>query len=227
MSTISINDKQQQIREGERLIDAINRSGIELSQVCYHPQLGPIQTCDTCIIEVDGKLARACGTSASSGMNVSTRSPQARAAQLEAFDRILGNHLLYCTVCDNNNGNCTSVQLTVLPEVGESPLPRINPRFGHPTPQQGVEAERKWNRSDYRQPGYQLVQIQSRYKGKCYGQTDFPEIPPRDPRQDLNPRLEQAQQEQRRCSIPMGFYRNCMIAAFLRLFVGHWVQATA
>jgi formate dehydrogenase major subunit len=51
MSTISINDKQQQIREGERLIDAINRSGIELSQVCYHPQLGPIQTCDTCIMD--------------------------------------------------------------------------------------------------------------------------------------------------------------------------------
>ena len=25
----------------------------------------------------------------------------------EAFDRILTNHLLYCTVCDNNNGNCT------------------------------------------------------------------------------------------------------------------------
>jgi formate dehydrogenase major subunit len=56
----------------------------------------------------------------------------------------------------------TSVQLTVLPEVGQSPLPRINPRFGHPTPQRGVEVERKWNRSDYRQPGNQLVQIQSR-----------------------------------------------------------------
>jgi formate dehydrogenase major subunit len=29
----------------------------------------------------------------------------AEAAQKEAFDRILANHLLYCTVCDNNN--CT------------------------------------------------------------------------------------------------------------------------
>jgi len=28
-------------------------------------------------------------------------------AQREAFDRILTNHVLYCTVCDNNNGNCT------------------------------------------------------------------------------------------------------------------------
>ena len=59
-------------------------------------------------------------------------------------------------------GRETTVQLTVLPEVGESPLPRINPRFGHPTPQRGVEVERKWNRSDYRKPGNQLVQIQKR-----------------------------------------------------------------
>jgi predicted molibdopterin-dependent oxidoreductase YjgC len=26
-----------------------------LSQVCYLPQLGPIQTCDTCIVEVNGE----------------------------------------------------------------------------------------------------------------------------------------------------------------------------
>ena len=40
-------------------------------------------------------------------MNVSTKSARADAAQREAFDRMLGNHMLYCTVCDNNNGNCT------------------------------------------------------------------------------------------------------------------------
>jgi len=53
-----------------------------------------------------------------------------------------------------------SVHMQVLPEVGESPLPRVNPRFGHPTPQHGVEVERKWKRADYHFPGYGLVQIQ-------------------------------------------------------------------
>jgi formate dehydrogenase major subunit len=105
--SITINDKTQAIQPGERLIDAINRSGAKVSQVCYHPQLGPIQTCDTCMVEVDGKLMRACATPAADGMNVITSSPRASAAQHEAFDRILHNHDLYCTVCDNNNGNCT------------------------------------------------------------------------------------------------------------------------
>jgi formate dehydrogenase major subunit len=92
---------------GERLVDLINRVGVKLSQVCYHPQLGPIQTCDTCMVEINGQLARACATAISEGMSISTVSSKARSAQQEAFDRILSNHMLYCTVCDNNNGNCT------------------------------------------------------------------------------------------------------------------------
>jgi formate dehydrogenase major subunit len=54
----------------------------------------------------------------------------------------------------------TSVQMVVLPEVGKNPLPRTNSRFGHPTPQRGVEVERKWKRADYTEPGSQkLIQI--------------------------------------------------------------------
>jgi formate dehydrogenase major subunit len=54
------------------------------------------------------------------------------------------------------------VQLKVLGEIGDDPLPPTNSRHGHPTPQTGVEVERKWKRKDYRLPGDQLVQIQTR-----------------------------------------------------------------
>jgi formate dehydrogenase major subunit len=56
----------------------------------------------------------------------------------------------------------TSVHMDVLPEIGESPLPRINFRFGHSTPQNGVEVERKWKRPDYRIPGTQFLRILNR-----------------------------------------------------------------
>jgi len=52
--------------------------------------------------------------------------------------------------------------MEILPEKGESPLPPGNARFGHPTPQRGVEVERKWKRPDYRPPGGPLVQIQQK-----------------------------------------------------------------
>src|SRR5262249_34911077 len=65
------------------------------------------------------------------------------------------------------------IQMRVLGEIGESPLPRINHRFGHPTPQRGVEVERKWRRRDYRIPGPQLVQIQPKSRsGENNGSTD-------------------------------------------------------
>ena len=121
--SLTINGKVQAAKPGERLIDAINRSGVEIPQVCYHPQLGPIQTCDTCMVEVDGKLVRACGAVATDGMTVVTESARAGAAQREAFDRILGNHLLYCTVCDNNNGNCTVHNTTKLLAVEHQEIP--------------------------------------------------------------------------------------------------------
>jgi formate dehydrogenase major subunit len=103
---ISIDGQPITTREGELLVEAILREK-EIPHICYHsPLMGPIQTCDTCLVEVDGKLVRSCGTNATSGMKVITDSKRAQDARAEAFDVILGNHMLYCTVCDNNNENC-------------------------------------------------------------------------------------------------------------------------
>jgi formate dehydrogenase major subunit len=59
----------------------------------------------------------------------------------------------------------TAVHMTVLPEKGDSPLPRRNFRYGTRTPQMGLEIERKWARADYHLPGTveadKLVQITS------------------------------------------------------------------
>jgi formate dehydrogenase major subunit len=52
-----------------------------------------------------------------------------------------------------------AVNMMVLPEVGESPLPRRNFRYGHRTPQTGVVVERKWSKAGYKIPGSELVQV--------------------------------------------------------------------
>ena len=56
-----------------------------------------------------------------------------------------------------------SVRMNVLEGAEESPLPRINPRFGRPNPRPGVEVELKWNRGDYTLPG---VDSASKHDGK-------------------------------------------------------------
>jgi formate dehydrogenase major subunit len=123
MIPISINGSHHDAEAGQRLIDVIQRAGVQLPAVCYHPQLGPLETCDTCLVEVQGKLVRACAAAIEQGMSVRTDSAQAAAAQREAFDRLLANHMLYCTVCDNNNGNCTVHNTTKMLQVEHQQIP--------------------------------------------------------------------------------------------------------
>ncbi|PLT35531.1 formate dehydrogenase subunit alpha [Bacillus sp. V5-8f] len=104
--SVTINNQLYTADKGKTILQIINENNIEHPQICYVPEVDPIQTCDTCIVEVDGKLVRSCSTVAEDGMFIDLGSSPAEAARTEAMDRILENHLLYCTVCDNNNGNC-------------------------------------------------------------------------------------------------------------------------
>jgi formate dehydrogenase major subunit len=109
---IAVDGNPVKAHAGEHLIEALNRHADahrrkRTPQVCFHPQMGPIESCDTCMVRVDGKLVRACATPVADGMKVESEGELVDIAQREAFDRILQNHMLYCTVCDNNNGNCT------------------------------------------------------------------------------------------------------------------------
>ncbi|MBS2969186.1 formate dehydrogenase subunit alpha [Metabacillus sp. KIGAM252] len=104
--SVKINGSEYEANQGTSILEILNEQQIQHPQICYVPEVDPIQTCDTCIVEVDGQLVRSCSTCASDGMNIVLDSSAAKSAQTEAMDRILENHLLYCTVCDNNNGNC-------------------------------------------------------------------------------------------------------------------------
>src|SRR5215831_945580 len=93
-----LDGEQVQAGSKTRLSDLLLSRNTRVPHICYHEQLGPIQTCDTCMVVVNGQLVRACATVVESGMRVETQSPRATAAQRRAFGRILANHLLYCTV---------------------------------------------------------------------------------------------------------------------------------
>jgi formate dehydrogenase major subunit len=134
------------------------------------------KTPDT-FVEVSPKLAQERGIESGTWVQLTSRYGQVRVRAL-VTDRVQGKELYMPMNSVESAVNRltssytdavthtpaykeTSVNLRVLGEVGESPLPRINHRFGHPTPQHGVEVERKWKRADYRMPGNGLVQIQT------------------------------------------------------------------
>ncbi|CAM3024944.1 formate dehydrogenase subunit alpha [Paenibacillus sediminis] len=117
MESIAINGKEFESEAGQTILQVATDNNLFIPSICYNPMLGAIQTCDTCLVEVNGELVRACTTAIEPGMQVDTKSPLAKEAQMEAMSRILKNHELYCTVCDNNNGNCIVHNTTELLEM--------------------------------------------------------------------------------------------------------------
>jgi len=69
--------------------------------------------------------------------------------------------------------------MNVLREVGESPLPVSILASVHPTPQNGVEVERKWKRADYAPPGNGWCSADNKYARESKAQPIPLEIPPR------------------------------------------------
>ncbi len=136
-------------------------------------------------IEVSPALARARGIETGSVLELTSRYGQVEASAL-VTDRVEGDQLYMPMNSTESAVNRltsshtdaathtpaykeTSVRMRVLAPTGPAPLPRTNARFGHPTPQRGVEVERKWRRADYRMPGESeshssLVQIQSAHR---------------------------------------------------------------
>jgi formate dehydrogenase major subunit len=114
---IRLNGNEVNCEKGQTILQAALGNKQFIPSICYNSQLGPIQTCDTCLVEVDGELVRACSKVVEEGMQVSTETLLVKEAQTEAMSRILKNHELYCTVCDNNNGNCIVHNTTELLEM--------------------------------------------------------------------------------------------------------------
>ncbi|RZI52360.1 formate dehydrogenase subunit alpha [Aeribacillus pallidus] len=105
--TITVNGGEITARENQYLLQALLEHEMDVPHVCYHESLGAIQTCDTCMVEVNGELVRACSYKVQEGLVVETETSKVKESQKLAMDQILKNHELYCTVCDKNNGDCT------------------------------------------------------------------------------------------------------------------------
>ena len=98
-----LDGRTLEANEGETILTALRREGIPLPQVCFQEGLAPLETCETCLVECEGHLLRACSTPVVAGQTISI--PRAAPARQKAMERLLREHDLACSVCDRN-GDC-------------------------------------------------------------------------------------------------------------------------
>ncbi len=74
-----VDDRPVEVPAGATVLDAINRLGIPLPQLCKDPERPPLGACRTCLVHVEGQRGTpaACHLPARDGMVVSTTHPDA------------------------------------------------------------------------------------------------------------------------------------------------------
>lgn len=104
---IQVNGKSLEAREGETILSALNRNGIQVPTLCHMKNFIPTGACRICVVELEGnpKLVTACSFPVSSGMKIRTHSPRVIEARKTIVELLLSNHPDDCLFCARNN-NC-------------------------------------------------------------------------------------------------------------------------
>ncbi len=81
--TFKLNGDEVGARAGETILEVADRLGVEIPRLCYKPGLRPDGNCRSCMVEIKGErvLAPSCCRAPAAGMEVTTDSPRALAAQ--------------------------------------------------------------------------------------------------------------------------------------------------
>ena len=59
---LTLDGKDYLVEPGTNLLQFIKSQDTFVPSICYNESLGPIETCDTCTVEIDGVMQRACST---------------------------------------------------------------------------------------------------------------------------------------------------------------------
>lgn len=120
MSTIYIDNKSYDVKQGKNLLEACLGLGIDLPYFCWHPALGSVGACRQCAVKVfkdehdtHGKLMMSCMENIKDGLRVSVADKTAKAFRSQVIEWLMTNHPHDCPVCDEG-GSCHLQDMTVM-----------------------------------------------------------------------------------------------------------------
>lgn len=104
---IEVNNKQIEARNGETILDALNRQGIKVPTLCHLKGKFPSGSCRMCVVENvnTNRLVTACSTPVEEGMKIMTNSTRVVESRRTIVELLLSNHPDDCLYCVRNK-NC-------------------------------------------------------------------------------------------------------------------------
>jgi NADH-quinone oxidoreductase subunit G len=116
MPKLIIDDREIEVSEGTKVIEAAEKLGIVIPRFCYHPALGSVGACRVCAVKfLQGPfkgVQMSCMIDAKDGMVVSTTDEEAVDFRRYVIEWLMLNHPHDCPVCDEG-GHCLLQDLTI------------------------------------------------------------------------------------------------------------------
>ena len=101
-----INDKEVTAPEGMPILDAAQRNGFQITNLCFNRKLKPFAACRTCMVEVkdDGKkeLVYSCTHPVTDGIEVQINTEETDRYNNACLELLLVEHPLDCPICDKS-----------------------------------------------------------------------------------------------------------------------------
>jgi NADH dehydrogenase/NADH:ubiquinone oxidoreductase subunit G len=131
MVDLTIDGKKVKVAEGTTMVDAAEKAGIHIPNLCHLKGMRGVGACRLCVVEVEGGRGpvTACTSKVKEGMNITTDSDKVLEMRRFVLDLILSMHPLDCMTC-TKAGVCNLQQYAYDHEVKESSFTRKD--FGYP-----------------------------------------------------------------------------------------------
>lgn len=105
MITVYVNGKATSVAKNTKVLHACTKAGYPVPHLCYHEDLPAFGNCGVCVVEINGRVLRACSTPCEDGMQIKTSGKKLLDLRREALEIILSNHPNNCPECIKN-GRC-------------------------------------------------------------------------------------------------------------------------
>ena len=125
---ITINGESIEVKKGTSILEAAQKSGVNIPTLCYHKDLCVAGNCRVCVVEILGqkRLAPACASPCEEGMEILTNSIKVRNSRKNIIELLLSEHNAECTRC-YKNGNCELQTLAAEYKIMEQDFIRLVP----------------------------------------------------------------------------------------------------
>jgi len=94
--TITIDKHPVEVGSGESVLAATRRLGVDIPTLCYLEKCGPLNTCQVCLVKINGKIVPSCGTKVTPGMAVESETTEVHEARRTALELLFSDHVGDC-----------------------------------------------------------------------------------------------------------------------------------